>query len=212
MRKIDGLPVPAAIVRAAIQTFVDKGFENASMDEVAARASTTKRTVYAHFRSKDDLFRAALAKAVELFLSELPKLEDVSNPAFELENFAVRFSELCTCRGAVRLQRVTMAESERFPELGAMLHREIIQSAERTIAGYLLRLTTSNSGGPKPDDWADVSARLFLNMSTGPQRFETLLNARQPFEQHPDVAVPPDLDRAFICRAVEMFLAGISKV
>jgi len=206
MKTIQGLPLPEAILRGAIQTFFERGFEKASMDEVAARASTTKRTVYAHFGSKEELFRAALARAVELFLSELPELGDTANPARELEVFAARFSELCTWRGAVRLQRVVMAEAERFPDLGGMLHREVIERTQRTIADYLSRL--ERSGAPTADGWAVDMAGLFLNMTTGPQRFATLLQAREPAHDHPDVKAPPDLDRARIRQAVQVFLAG----
>jgi AcrR family transcriptional regulator len=210
MKTIEGLPLTEAIVRMAIQTFVERGFEKASMDDVAARASTTKRTVYAHFGSKEGLFRAALARAVELFLSELPTLGDTSNPGVELEAFASRFSELCTWRGAVRLQRVVMAESERFPDLGGMLHREIIETAERTVADYLRKLdrTGINVADDDIEGWAIGMASLFLNMTTGRQRFATLLQAREPSQEHPDAKAPPDIDRVHIRRAVQIFLEG----
>lgn len=206
MKTIQGLSVRDAILRMAVPTFVELGYEKASMDEVAARAATTKRTVYAHFRSKEGLFRAALAKAVDLFLSELPRLGDTSAPADELERFAVRFSDLCTWRGAVRLQRVVMAESERFPDLGGMLHREVIERTERTVATYLRQL--GMPGGDGDADRAGEMASLFLNMTSGPQRFATLLQAREPAPDHPDVRTAPSLDRAYIRRAVEVFLAG----
>lgn len=211
MKTIEGLPVRDAILRVAIPTFVERGYEKASMDEVAARASTTKRTVYAHFGSKEVLFRAALARAVELFLSELPELGDTARPAEELEAFAARFGDLCTWRGAVRLQRVVMAESERFPDLGAMLHREVIETTERKVADYLVQLRDPASALGDDEDagrWAAGMARLFINMTSGPQRFATLLEARQPAREHPDHMPPPDLDRAHIRRAVRVFLAG----
>ncbi len=204
MKTIDGLPLPDAILIMAIQTFVERGYEKASMDEVAARASTTKRTVYAHFGSKEGLFRAALARAVELFLSELPALADTSDPRAELERFANRFSDLCTWRGAVRLQRVAMAEAERFPDLGAMLHREVIEAAQRVVADYLAKLPDRDNLAERAGDLAS----LFLNMTTGPQRFATLLEAREPPVDHPDVTPAPGDDRAYIERAVEVFLIG----
>jgi AcrR family transcriptional regulator len=210
MKTINGLPLPEAILRMAIATFVEHGYEKASMDEVAARASTTKRTVYAHFGSKEQLFRSALAKAVEMFHSEVPKLEDIANPAAELEAFAVGFSDLSTWKGAVRLQRVVMGEAERFAGLGGMLHREIIERAERLIADYLMAVDQHHETemGRKPDNWHTELASLFLNMTTGPQRFATLLQAREPIPNHPLAKTPPDLDRAAIRRAVSIFLLG----
>jgi len=45
-----------AIVDAAIAEFRANGFEATSMDKIAATAAVSKRTVYNHFPSKDELF------------------------------------------------------------------------------------------------------------------------------------------------------------
>ena len=45
-----------AIVDAAIAEFRASGFEATSMDKIAATAGVSKRTVYNHFPSKDELF------------------------------------------------------------------------------------------------------------------------------------------------------------
>ena len=45
-----------AIVDAAIAEFRASGFESTSMDKIAATAGVSKRTVYNHFPSKDELF------------------------------------------------------------------------------------------------------------------------------------------------------------
>ena len=49
------------ILDAAYGLFWRQGFLRVSMDEIAARAGITKRAMYQHFRSKDDLMAAALA-------------------------------------------------------------------------------------------------------------------------------------------------------
>lgn len=208
MKTINGLPLRQAIIRAAVATFAEFGYDKASMDEVAARASTTKRTVYAHFSNKEELFRCALEKAVELFHSELPKLRDVANPASELEAFAIAFSELSTWKGAVRVQRVVMGEAERFPDLGAMLHRQIIERTEAIIAEYLASVDEHNSvAGHSQGRYAEA-ASLFLNLTTGRQRFATLFAVREPFPAHPLAKAPPDSDHATIRHAVMIFLKG----
>jgi AcrR family transcriptional regulator len=48
-----------AIVRAAAEEFVEKGYENASMDGIAQRAGLTKGGVYHHFRGKDEILVSA---------------------------------------------------------------------------------------------------------------------------------------------------------
>ena len=54
------------IVEAAYYLFYRKGFTRVSMDEIAARAGITKRTLYAHYRSKDDLLAAAFEHFTEV--------------------------------------------------------------------------------------------------------------------------------------------------
>jgi TetR/AcrR family transcriptional regulator of autoinduction and epiphytic fitness len=49
-----------AIVQAAIAEFRANGFEATSVDKVAARAEVSKRTLYNHFPSKDELFAEIL--------------------------------------------------------------------------------------------------------------------------------------------------------
>jgi len=49
-----------AVVDAAIAEFRVNGFESTSMDKIAATAGVSKRTVYNHFASKDELFTQIL--------------------------------------------------------------------------------------------------------------------------------------------------------
>jgi len=48
------------IIQAADDLFYGEGIRSASMDAIAERAGVTKRTLYYHFRSKDDLIAAYL--------------------------------------------------------------------------------------------------------------------------------------------------------
>jgi AcrR family transcriptional regulator len=48
------------ILEAAYRLFRRRGYARVSMDEIAAAAAVTKRTVYQHFRSKDDLLALVL--------------------------------------------------------------------------------------------------------------------------------------------------------
>jgi len=48
------------ILEAADELFYGEGFRAVSVDEIAAKAGITKKTLYYHFRSKDELFAAYL--------------------------------------------------------------------------------------------------------------------------------------------------------
>jgi AcrR family transcriptional regulator len=56
-----GIPTHERIVSAANALFYADGIRGVSVDAVAAKAGVTKRTLYYHFKSKDDLVAAYLA-------------------------------------------------------------------------------------------------------------------------------------------------------
>jgi AcrR family transcriptional regulator len=60
-----------AVLDAALELFLERGYEGASMQAVADRAGVTKPVVYACFSSKDELFRALLRHEEERILGEI---------------------------------------------------------------------------------------------------------------------------------------------
>lgn len=206
MKTPETLPLPARILKAAFVTFGEQGYDKTSMDAVAAVASTTKRTVYAHFTNKETLFRASFKQAAEWFLAELPDLDPAQPPETELAHFAGRFSDLTTWRGPVRLQRVAISEAERLPDLAEMMHNRVIRGAEDRIMAFLLASGTVPSAS---EESALRLARLFLNMATGAKRFATLFEATPPIPDHPSAAGFGS-DEVWIHFAVQFFLSGLS--
>jgi AcrR family transcriptional regulator len=53
------------LIAAAIVAIGSRGFQNSSLDEIAAQAGVTKGAVYSNFRSKEDLF-LAVARSMKL--------------------------------------------------------------------------------------------------------------------------------------------------
>ena len=79
------------ILDAAYGLFWRQGFLRVSMDEIAARAGLTKRTLYQHFRSKDALIAATLAHSSKLSLARLSGLRRAMDRDELVDSF---FSEL----------------------------------------------------------------------------------------------------------------------
>jgi TetR/AcrR family transcriptional regulator of autoinduction and epiphytic fitness len=72
-----------AIVQAAIVEFRANGYEATSVDKVAARAEVSKRTLYNHFPSKEELFAAILHVLWESSASALQRAYEPSRPVRE---------------------------------------------------------------------------------------------------------------------------------
>jgi AcrR family transcriptional regulator len=59
------------VLDAALQLFLEYGYDGTSMQQIADRAGVTKPVVYACFPAKDELFRALLAREEERILAEI---------------------------------------------------------------------------------------------------------------------------------------------
>lgn len=59
------------IVAAAYEQFYARGFARVSVDDIAAAAGVTKRTLYSYFPSKDDLAGAAAEQARALAIAQI---------------------------------------------------------------------------------------------------------------------------------------------
>jgi AcrR family transcriptional regulator len=126
------------IVWAAKSVFMDKGLDEASMEDVAAAAGTTKPTVYAHFNSKDELFAAVLALVKGLFLGMLGSPEAYADEPLEaVVCYCGRYAELICMRDAIGYQRLIIAVAARRPTLGMAAYDALFAEAARSLASYL---------------------------------------------------------------------------
>jgi AcrR family transcriptional regulator len=141
------------IVRAAKSVLLEKGLEASSMDDVAARAGTTKPTVYAHFKSKDELFSAVVEYVKGLFLGKL-RSPDVyaAEPVEAVALFCGRFVELMCWRDAVGYQRVALAAAARSPAIAGAVYDTLYAGACRSLAAYLRTRKLT----PSPEQHADL--------------------------------------------------------
>ena len=106
----------AQILDTALSVFLASGFGGATIDELAAAAKVTKRTLYAYFGDKDALFDAMvrdLAVGVSL---------DAASDHGTLEALAARIISRVHSDELVGLHRLVIAESGRFPELARVLY------------------------------------------------------------------------------------------
>ena len=54
------------IINAAEEIFFDKGFDNATMDDIAAKAELSKGTLYLYFNSKEELYKEMAIKGQKI--------------------------------------------------------------------------------------------------------------------------------------------------
>jgi AcrR family transcriptional regulator len=115
-----------AILDIAAKTFIEMGYERASMAEISARVGGSKATLYGYFESKEHLFVEA-AKAVgrihvEAAFAELD--HDATDVPAALQRFGEKMMGFLCQPEAVATLRMVIAESghsdigQRFHECG----------------------------------------------------------------------------------------------
>ena len=120
-----------AIVQAAIAEFREHGFNGTSMDRVAAAAEVSKRTVYNHFPSKDELFEAILEQLWERGHSLADVAYDARRPLrAQLMEVLEQKMRLLNDASFIDLSRVAMAEMMHAPERAQAMAARLSEKEE----------------------------------------------------------------------------------
>ncbi len=130
---------------AARTVFLRKGYDGASMDDVAALAAVSKQTVYKHFADKKRLFTAIItgdiSAAEALTHGMVAALADSNDIESDLRQFARQHVTYVTQPHLIQLRRIVIAEAERFPELAQTWYASGPERAHATLADQFQALT-----------------------------------------------------------------------
>lgn len=106
-----------AILQAAIAEFRSSGFEITSMDKIAATAGVSKRTVYNHFPSKEELFAEILNRLWNSITAEQDMPYSSQTPLREqLQTLLQAKLHLLADENFLDLARIAIAATIHSPE------------------------------------------------------------------------------------------------
>jgi TetR/AcrR family transcriptional regulator, mexJK operon transcriptional repressor len=191
----------AAFLSAAREVFQQKGYAEATLDDVIARSGGSRQTLYALFGGKQGLFEALVTETCWSIFGKLtPERLASQSPDLVLTEVGVRYLEIVLSPQVLSLTRLVVAEASRIPEIAETYWRLgpgrsrafLTEFFERQIARGLLEIADSRKG-----------ADHFLEMLSGTIRFQCLTGVRQP----PDGAEI----REIVACAVAQFLHGCVK-
>ena len=161
--------VEGQILDAAEKLFLEKGFESASIDQIAEMAPASKPTIYAHFSGKEALFSAVVARII----NGLSDFEGYVPEGRTVQDKLTSLGSAIVARGIEDLAgvaRVTIAEAQRFPDLSRHVHEA---SRNRAVDAVSLLLNDANSDataaiktGFQPKNTTSHSTKVFGSHST----------------------------------------------
>ncbi|MFE9207232.1 TetR/AcrR family transcriptional regulator [Micromonospora sp. NPDC007230] len=128
------------ILDAAVTLFVSKGYGQASIDELAASARVTKRTIYTYFGDKAEVFTAAIESFRAAALTDLTGRDESLAELGARLVFALHSDE------AIGLHRLMIAEAVQFPGLAERFYTsgprgyiELLATRVADVPGQLTR-------------------------------------------------------------------------
>src|SRR6476660_6886631 len=124
----------AAIVEAALEEFIARGFAATRLDDVAKRAGVAKGTIYLHFKDKESMFEELIRTAIVPLVVRLGSTPPPPGASVRdmVEGFAGTFiQEVATTRRG-DIVRLIVAEGPRFPAVADFYYREVVS---RGLAG-----------------------------------------------------------------------------
>jgi TetR/AcrR family transcriptional regulator, mexJK operon transcriptional repressor len=135
------------LLDSALNLFLEKGFEQATIDAIAASVGMTKRTVYARYENKAALFKAAVQRSIERLIVPRATLEALDTGDFAATIAAVarlRVAQVLTPAG-LKQQRIINTESYRFPEIFTMAYEQNTKPVVEFLAKLLRRETAAGT-------------------------------------------------------------------
>lgn len=190
----------------AKDVFLELGFERTSMDVVASRAKTSKRSLYAHFESKEKLFLAVVDLVRGLFLSRLGKPGDYPGPPAEaLVMFCGRYLETLLHEGSVQMFRLSAAETARFPAGAAQYFDVVFTEVQERLSAYFIVMFAASPA------LSDETARGLLGQLLYPRLPRALFGMEPLAKSLDDEALSPEVNLTPIRIAVADSLSSLQK-
>ena len=151
------------ILDGARAVFLEKGFDAASMNDIARVAGVSKGTLYVYFENKERLFVELISteKREELF-SVIQLDHDDHDVAAVLTDCGTRLVEILTRPYYVQAMRTVMSIVNRMPEIGVEFYGRGPALCAQQIAGYLEAQV--EAGVVEIDDF-ELAATQFMDLA-----------------------------------------------
>lgn len=193
------------ILAGAQRVFLEQGFAAASTDVIAREAGVSKRTLYAYYPSKEELFADVLRELTvdnpQTRVLESVQLVDPSSTEELREALYMLARKLMTTimeTDYLALLRTIIADSHRFPEISEIFRSTV---PERGIREGSAMLRRAQENGAVVEGDPEVMMRMFM----GPLLTYALTGGLFRPEGPPQMPEPENIEQI-----VELYMKAIS--
>jgi AcrR family transcriptional regulator len=188
----------AKILKVAREAFLEDGYAGTSMATISGRLGGSKGTLYAYFRSKEELFVAVVEELTDRHGSAIrSRITAGEAPETVLTAVGRQVLQVVTSEEPLKLQRLVAAEAERFPELGRALYERGPKLCHGPLSSYLKGAV--EVARLRPHD-TELAAWQFISLCRARSLEPTIWNLRPPLN-------PDEIER-HVAEAVATFIAA----
>jgi AcrR family transcriptional regulator len=169
-----GLARDEELLQAAFDIFTERGFEGATMLEIASRARASKSTLYARYATKEALFEALMEWSTRQGTEALDAVTSDTTlaPLTALHRFASILLGLMLQPAKLALFRIAVAEGARLSAVGKTFAAFTREHGRQRLSGIVTRLL--RDGVVEIDD-RDEFGHSFMGLLQGELYMRALL-------------------------------------
>ncbi|WP_316980419.1 TetR/AcrR family transcriptional regulator [Shumkonia mesophila] len=190
-----------AMLDAATELFVEKGFEGTSVTDIIACSGGSRATLYEIFGGKEGLFEAMVEEGCRKVVAPLEaKAIEGRQPKDVLCNFGHHIAEQMMTVESRALTKILAADGHRLPDIVDFFFRHGLDLVRDRLADYLRQASVA---GYLAITDADTAASLFLSMVEGDGMIRRIFGASRQMSA--------EQVRRQIAMATDIFLHGTQK-
>jgi AcrR family transcriptional regulator len=183
------------LLDTATEVFLEYGYKSANVSEIATRAGASKRTIYARYPSKAELFNAVVTRKIEAMQEIYAKTLVANEPlAKVLDEFGTSLLRSMLRPQLRALFQVIVAESPEFPKLASTFWDLGPKRSMAMLQNYLA--AHPDFKGKRPEHAAEMFCSLCWGVTILKRQF------------HKDYVMSKETMRRNVSEAVRIFLAA----
>ena len=161
------------VLEIATTLFIEQGFAETSLVEIAKHAGVATRTIYQHFGNKEDIFKVVIEQRMNEAGDELPAINENQALFAVLMDAANYVCALAFSGAAIPFQRLMIAESQRFPDLMKEIFDFMFDRLHTRIISIFERLAAE---GQIPKDNNEITTKYFIDLLLGTAPLQLTMN------------------------------------
>ncbi len=158
------------LLDAAMEEFTERGYAGASMAGAAARAGVAKALLYHYFPGKAELFKAVVRSCIQPIFAQAEHLlasHSGSQAALLWQLIELGYARVAAEPREGVLFKLLLAEADRFPELAAFYHAEVLSRVLALAMGVVRAGVAAGEFRPEAADETGLGAVLMAPIVMG---------------------------------------------